>query len=107
MRMERRAQSECARPDPIYVSMKIIRIVFFIALAIDARSQDWHAKWDSAGGTWNEKWTNTLDTLNSFSPSERMEILGSAVRIGSDASNSERNGIVERAKSTLLDNPGH
>lgn len=87
--------------------MKIIIIVVFAVLSIDVRSQDWHAKWDSAGKTWNEKWTNTLDSLSSFSPSERMDILGSAVRIRSDTSNSERNGIFERAKSTLLSIPGH
>jgi hypothetical protein len=88
-------------------AMRLISVVFVIALSLDAPAQEWHTKWDSAGNTWGEKWTNTLDSLPSFPPNERIEILGAAARIGLDVSNSERNGIFKRAQSLLLAIPGH
>lgn len=75
---------------------------------MSAQGQEWYSRWDQAGKTWNEKWTYMLDHIHDFPTGDQIDILGAAVRVGSDPVLSEEKRIVfNRAQTALIAIPVH
>ena len=88
--------------------MRIILLYLLSCVGGGAGGIDWYSHWDSAGKTWHEKWSNTLNTIDDLSFPDRIEMLGRAVECSADGNmGSERIDIFTRAQSTLLGIPGH
>ncbi len=83
-------------------------IYIFLLAVIPAHGVDWFSKWDHSGATWEEKWNNTLDSIEMFPRDEQIDILGSAVRVGAEnPQSSNRKEVFTRAQQTLLQIQGH
>jgi len=77
-------------------------------MLVAARDFDWYSRWDSAGKTWHEKWSNVLNSIDELPLPDRIEMLGKAAEssVGGNMGG-ERSDIFNRAQSTLLAIPGH
>jgi len=60
--------------------MKNLIIILFFGSSPILLASDWHDRWDKAGSTWKEKWTNTFNEIETYPEKEKIEILGAAVR---------------------------
>jgi hypothetical protein len=86
----------------------IPRILFILlTLCYVSAAVDWHGKWDRAGNTWKEKWTNTLNSVNSLPANEKIETLGGAVILGRTIETTDQEQIFRRAQGELLAIPSH
>lgn len=69
---------------------------------------DWFTRWDRAGNTWKEKWSNILDIVERLPEAERIETLGYGAALGADIRMSDdKREIFNRAQTALLAIPGH
>ena len=87
--------------------MKKVITVIYLSLVMVTQGQDWYAKWDQSGATWQEKWKNTLDSIGNYPSSEQIEILGAAVRAGPRIDSPEHLEIFKRSQSVLMEISGH
>jgi len=88
--------------------MKIVFLYLLSCVLVAAGDFDWYSRWDSAGETWHEKWSNVLNSIDELPLPERIEMLGKAAEssVGGNMGD-ERSDIFNRAQSTLLAIPGH
>jgi len=79
--------------------------IFVSILQMKLRGEDsnWFDKWDTSGRDWTEKWTNTMNSIDTFSPEDRIIVLSSALGVGESGNLGEhQKPIYYRAQSMLL-----
>ena len=89
---------------------KAYAFIFMLASStlILGSPEGWYAIWEKAGDTWYEKWDVVIRSIDRFNQDQKMELLGKATALGSDANmNNEKREIFSRAQNTLLAIPGH
>ena len=88
--------------------VKIISLLLLGCIPTSAQAFDWYNRWNGAGKTWQEKWSNTLNTIEELPISDRIEMLGKAVELGGDGGMSnEKREVFTRGQQLLLAIPGH
>ena len=91
----------------VMIKSKYLIPILLLATLL-AGSADWYKHWNAAGNTWYEKWNNVLNTVDTLSVDERMDLLEKAVNLGRDGPLSgEHKEIFDRAQAILLSSPGH